>query len=119
MTESTQSDLSGGDVELTAQAQDLTNLVEYAKNSIVSRAIIDKPVGTVTVFAFDAGQGLSEHQAPFDATVVILDGSACITIDGKEVKARAGQIVIMPANVPHALRAEESFKMMLIMIKQE
>ena len=119
MTESTQVDLSGGDVELTAQAQDLTNLVEYAKNSIVSHAIIDKPVGTVTVFAFDAGQGLSEHQAPFDATVVILDGSACITIGGEEVRARAGQIVIMPANVPHALRSEEPFKMMLIMIKQK
>ena len=106
-------------MELTAQAQDLTNLVEYAKNSIVSRAIIDKSAGTITVFAIDAGQGLSEHQAPFDATVVILDGSACITIGGKEVTARAGQIVIMPANVPHALRAEEPFKMMLIMIKQE
>ena len=119
MTESTQSDLSGTDAELTAQAQDLTNLVEYAKNSIVSRAIIDKPAGTVTVFAFDAGQGLSEHQAPFDATVVILDGSACITIGGEEVQTKAGQIVIMPANVPHALRAEEPFKMMLIMIKQE
>jgi len=98
MTESTQSDLSEADVELRAQAQDLTNLVEYAKNSVVSRTITDKTAGTVTVFAFDVGQGLSEHQAPFDATVVILD---------------------VPANVPHALRAEESFKMMLIMIKQE
>ncbi|RKY10810.1 MAG: cupin domain-containing protein [Planctomycetota bacterium] len=119
MTESIQSDLSKADVELTAQAQDLTSLVEYAKNSVVSRTITDKTAGTVTVFAFDAGQGLSEHQAPFDATVVVLDGAACITIGGEEVRARAGQIVIMPANVPHAVRAEEPFKMMLIMIKQE
>ena len=119
MTKSTQTDPSGTDGALTAQAQDLTKLVEYAKNSIVSRSIIDKSAGTITVFAFDAGQGLSEHQAPFDATVVILDGSACITIGGKEVRARAGQIVIMPAHISHALRAEEPFKMMLIMIKQE
>jgi quercetin dioxygenase-like cupin family protein len=119
MTESIQSDLSGTEVELTARTHDLTNLVEYANNSIVSRTIADKTAGTITVFAFGTGQGLSEHQAPFDATVVILDGSACITIGGEEVRARAGQIVIMPANVPHALRAEEPFKMMLIMIKQE
>jgi quercetin dioxygenase-like cupin family protein len=119
MSESTHSGSTGTDAELTNQAQDLTNLVEYAKNSIVSRTIIDKPLGTITVFAFDAGQALSEHQAPFDATVVILDGSACITIGGKEVRTEAGQIVIMPANVPHAVRADVPFKMMLIMIKQE
>ncbi len=119
MTETNQRNLPGTDGELSAQTQDLKHLVEYAKNSIVSRAIIDKSAGTITIFAFDAGQGLSEHQAPFDAAVVLLDGSACITLGGKELKARAGQIVIMPAHVPHALRAEEPFKMMLIMIKQE
>ena len=119
MSESTHSGSTGTDAELTGRARDLTNLVEYAKNSIVSRTIMDKSVGTITVFAFDAGQALSEHQAPFDATVVILDGAATITIDGNELQTRAGQIVIMPANVPHAVRADVPFKMMLIMIKQE
>ncbi|MDD5011377.1 MAG: cupin domain-containing protein [Phycisphaerae bacterium] len=100
-----------------ANAVDLGGLVEYAADSVVSKTIIDKAVGTVTLFAFDAGQGLSEHQAPYDALVQIVDGSATLIIGGKEVKASAGEIVIMPANVPHAVEAKERFKMLLIMIR--
>jgi quercetin dioxygenase-like cupin family protein len=100
-----------------AKAVHLAELVEYAADSVVSKTIIDKSVGTVTLFAFDAGQGLSEHQAPYDALVQIVDGSAILIIGGKEVEASAGQIVVMPANVPHAVQAKERFKMLLIMIR--
>ncbi|OQA00256.1 MAG: Cupin domain protein [Planctomycetes bacterium ADurb.Bin401] len=100
-----------------ANAVNLANLVEYAKDSVVSKTIIDKSVGTVTLFAFDAGQGLSEHQAPYDALVQIVDGSAVLTIGGKDVNAKAGEIVIMPANIPHSVQAKEKFKMLLIMIR--
>jgi quercetin dioxygenase-like cupin family protein len=100
-----------------AKAADLNGLVDYANDSVVSKTIIDKSVGTVTLFAFDAGQGLSEHQAPYDAFVQIVDGSAVLTIGGKDVDAKAGQIVIMPANVPHSVQAKEKFKMLLIMIR--
>jgi len=100
-----------------AKAVDLAGLVEYASDSIVSKTIIDKPVGTVTLFAFDAGQGLSEHQAPYDAFVQIVDGTGIIIIDGKEIEARPGSIIIMPANIPHAVRAKEKFKMLLTMIR--
>lgn len=91
--------------------------IEYQDGSIVSREIVRKPVGTVTIFAFDKGQGLSEHTAPYDALVYILDGRAEISIDGKAANFAAGELVIMPANKPHALRAVERFKMMLVMIK--
>jgi quercetin dioxygenase-like cupin family protein len=100
-----------------AKAADLNSLVDYANDSVVSKTIIEKAVGTVTLFAFDAGQGLSEHQAPYDATVLIVDGSAVLTIGGKDVNAKAGEIVIMPANVPHSVQAKEKFKMLLIMIR--
>ena len=100
-----------------ANAVNLAGLVEYAADSVVSKTIIDKSVGTVTLFAFDAGQGLSEHQTPYDALVQIVDGSAILIIGGKDVNASAGQIVVMPANVPHAVQAKERFKMILIMIK--
>jgi quercetin dioxygenase-like cupin family protein len=100
-----------------AKAVDLAGLVEYATDSIVSKTIIDKSVGTITLFAFDTGQGLSEHQAPYDAFVQIVEGSAVLTIGGKKVEAAAGQIVIMPANVPHAVQAKERFKMLLTMIR--
>jgi quercetin dioxygenase-like cupin family protein len=95
----------------------LGDLVKYQGNAIVSKTIIDKKTGTVTLFAFDKGQGLSEHTAPFDATVYILDGEAQITISGKPLKAKKGEIVIMPANKPHALSAVKKFKMLLIMIR--
>jgi quercetin dioxygenase-like cupin family protein len=97
--------------------QSLTGLVDYSNDSIVSKTIVDKPVGTMTLFAFDKGQKLSEHTAPYDAVVQIVDGRARLTIGGKEVKVSAGQVVIMPANVPHAVAAEEKFKMLLTMIR--
>ncbi len=104
-------------VEFEAKAVNLAGLVEYQAGSVVSREVAKKPTGTVTVFAFDAGQGLSEHTAPFDALVYLLDGKAEITIGGKPVSAGAGDVVVMPANVPHALKAAERFKMLLVMIR--
>jgi len=91
--------------------------VDYSPESIVSKTLVDRKAGTITLFAFDRGQGLSEHVAPYDAVVEILDGEALITIAGKELKAKSGDMVIMPANVPHALKAERKFKMLLIMIR--
>ena len=93
------------------------DLVSYQKGSIVSRTIINKDTGTLTLFAFDEGQGLSEHTAPFDALVYLLDGEAEVTISGKSLNLKEGEMVIMPANQPHALRAIRRFKMMLVMIK--
>ena len=98
------------------KSQNLANLVEYSMNSIVSKTILDKPVGTITLFAFDKGQKLSEHQTPYDAVVQVLDGTAKLTIGGKDISASTGQIIIMPGNVPHAVAAEEKFKMLLTMI---
>jgi len=94
-----------------------TDVVEYATGAVVSRTIIKKQTGTVTVFAFDKGEGLSEHTAPFDAMVQVIDGTAEIFIDRKPHKLSAGQSIIMPANIPHSLHAIERFKMVLIMIK--
>ncbi len=92
-------------------------LVEYAEGSIVSRTIVKRETGNVTLFAFDAGQGLSEHTAPFDALVYLLEGRASVTIGGNAKEVTAGEMLIMPANVPHALQAAERFKMMLVMIR--
>ena len=103
---------------IVANPASLAGLVAYQEGSVVSREIIRQKTGTVTVFAFDDGQGLSEHTAPFDAMVQILDGEAEIFIDGATYKVRQGEAVIMPANKPHALSAVEKFKMLLIMIKQ-
>jgi quercetin dioxygenase-like cupin family protein len=100
-----------------AEPQRLDELVDYASGAVVSRTVIKRPVGTVTLFSFDQGQGLSEHTAPFDALVQILDGRAELTIGGKQVRAEAGQTVLMPADVPHALHAAERFKMLLVMIR--
>jgi quercetin dioxygenase-like cupin family protein len=100
-----------------ATATDLAAQIEYATGSVVSKTLVDKKVGTLTLFSFDAGQGLSEHSAPFDALVQVLDGEVEITIGGKPVRAKAGQIVLMPANVPHSLRAVTRFKMLLTMIR--
>lgn len=91
--------------------------VSYADGSIVSKTLIKKDTGNITLFAFDAGQGLSEHTAPFDAVVYILDGRAEITIGKKTSTGNAGELLIMPANVPHALHAKEKFKMLLVMIR--
>lgn len=96
---------------------ELKNSINYQDDSIVSKTFIEKITGTVTVFAFDKGQSLSEHTAPFDALVNILDGKAEITIAQKPFILQAGEMIIMPANVAHSLRAIEKFKMMLVMIK--
>ena len=98
-------------------AQSVLDLVVYQSGSVVSRTLLKKSTGTVTLFAFDAGQALSEHTAPFDALVHILDGEAEITISGKPIRARAGDLVLMPANEPHALLAATRFKMLLTMIR--
>lgn len=95
----------------------LASLIDYADDSIVSKTIIDKPVGTITLFAFDRGQKLSEHIAPYDAVVQVLDGIAELTIGGKSITVCAGQLIIMPANVPHEVAAQEKFKMLLTMIR--
>lgn len=95
----------------------IKDMVAYQEGTVVSRTMIDRPAGTVTLFAFDAGQGLSEHTAPFDAMVNVIDGEAEISISGTPHKVAAGESIIMPANEPHALRAHESFKMLLVMIK--
>jgi len=95
----------------------LAELIDYADDSIVSKAIIDKPEGTITLFAFDKGQGLSEHTAPYDAVVQALDGRADLTIGGKHTNISAGQLIIMPANIPHAVAANGRFKMLLTMIR--
>ena len=100
-----------------AQAQNLDGLIDYAADSIVSKTILDKPVGTITLFAFDEGQKLSEHTAPYDAVVQVIDGRAELTIGGKQVAVSAGEVVIMPGNVPHAVTAQKRFKMLLTMIR--
>ena len=92
-------------------------LVDYQSGTVVSRTIIERNTGTVTLFAFDKGQGLSEHTAPFDALVHIIDGEADIIISGRSIRMKAGEVVIMPADKPHALKAIERLKMMLVMIK--
>ena len=97
--------------------QRLVDLVDYQEQSVVSKTLLEKETGTVTVFAFGEGQGLSEHTAPFDAMVCILDGKAEISISGNPNILEQGDMIIMPANEPHALKAVERFKMMLIMIK--
>ena len=95
----------------------LQELAVYQPGSVVSRTLIDKKIGTLTLFAFDEGQGLSEHTAPYDACVQVLDGTAAITIAGTVHQVTSGQMIIMPANVPHSLKAEVPFKMLLIMIR--
>lgn len=105
--------------ELKARAIGLNDFVDYAAGAIVSKTLIDKKVGTLTLFAFDAGQGLSEHTAPYDAVVQILDGEAELIIAGTPVKARVGELVIMPAGVPHAVQGVKRFKMLLTMIREQ
>ena len=102
-----------------SQIYNLNELAEYADNSVVSRTIVKNATGTCTAFAFDAGQGLSEHSAPFDALVQIIDGQALITIGGKEIIVSKSEMVLMPANIPHALHADKRFKMLLTMFKEK
>ena len=103
--------------KITGKTGNLNDLVAYQDGSVVSKEIIKKDKGTVTLFAFDKGQGLSEHTAPFDALVYVFDGKAEISISGKPNHLKAGEMIIMPANQPHALKATERFKMMLVMIR--
>jgi len=100
------------------QVKNLSDLVKYQENAVVSSEILKKDAGTVTVFAFDKGQGLSEHTAPFDALVNIIDGRAEVSILGKLFTVKKGEMIVMPANKPHSLKATEKFKMLLVMIKK-
>ncbi|MGD9131201.1 MAG: cupin domain-containing protein [Candidatus Bathyarchaeota archaeon] len=102
---------------VSAQTLRLVDLIAYQDGSVVSRTIIDKETGTVTLFAFDEGQGLSEHTVPFDALVYNLEGEVTVTISGKNFPLTKGEMIIMPANKPHALKATKQFKMLLTMVK--
>lgn len=108
---------NGSAEDLGAQALKLVDLIDYQDGSVVSREIVRKNTGTITLFAFDEGQGLSEHTTPFDALVYILDGEAEITISRKPFSVSIGEMIIMPANQPHAVKATRKFKMLLIMIR--
>jgi quercetin dioxygenase-like cupin family protein len=103
--------------EAALKVERLADLVSYQVGSVVSRTILDKDAGTVTLFAFDAGEGLSEHTAPYDAMVTVLEGEAEVKIAGESFLLGEGDMIVMPADVPHALRALESFKMLLVMVK--
>lgn len=105
-------------IKLSAKAFFLADLIEYQANAVVSQEIVKKGAGTVTLFAFDRGQGLSEHTAPFDALVYIVDGMAEIKISRKTSVVKNGEVIIIPANKPHALKAARRFKMLLIMIRK-
>lgn len=100
-----------------AESFNLAGRVSYQEHSVVSKQLLSKKTGSLTLFAFDKGEGLSEHTAPYDASVMILDGKAEITIGGKLYKLKKGEMIIMPASVPHSLKAVERFKMLLIMIR--
>lgn len=104
-------------MELIGNALTLSDLVAYQDGSVVSKTLIDKKVGTVTLFSFGAGQGLSEHTVPYDAFVQIVDGEAEVTIQGEPQTVTAGQMIIMPANIPHEMKAVKPFKMLLVMIR--
>jgi quercetin dioxygenase-like cupin family protein len=103
--------------EFNAKASNVEGLIDYQVDSVVSRTLIDKKSGTVTLFAFDENQSLSEHTAPFDAMVYVLDGEVEVTISGKHMVVKKGEMTVMSANEPHALEAKTKFKMLLTMIK--
>jgi len=112
------SEQPGGKREMPgAEALSLAGMVNYQEGAVVSRTLIQRPAATITLFAFDEGQGLSEHTAPFDALAEVMEGEAEITVSGKPLVTRAGQAVLMPANQPHALKAMTRFKMLLTMIR--
>ena len=104
-------------INLSEGANDLASMIAVQPHAVVSRTLVNKPVGTITLFAFDAGEGLSEHTAPYDALVHVVEGEAKIHISSKENIVQAGQIILLPANQPHALKAITSLKMMLTMIR--
>ncbi|RPI73160.1 MAG: cupin domain-containing protein [Ignavibacteriales bacterium] len=105
--------------DLTSKTINAAEFIQYSDGSIVSKQIIKKDAGTITLFAFDKGQSLSEHTAPFDAFVQIVDGKAECTIDGKPVIVSRDEFIILPANIPHAVNAVEKFKMLIVMIKNQ
>lgn len=100
-----------------AEPLNVAGLIEYQEGTVVSKTIIDKPTGTVTLFAFAEGQGLSEHTAPYDALVLVVDGQVDITISGKTSRVKSGELILMPANEPHGLKAAGPFKMVLTMVR--
>lgn len=104
-------------MDLIGKALTMSDLVAYNEGSVVSKTVIDKKVGTVTLFSFGEGQGLSEHTVPYDAFVQVVDGEATVTIAGVGHTVTAGQMIIMPANIPHELKALKQFKMLLVMIR--
>jgi quercetin dioxygenase-like cupin family protein len=104
---------------IRGNAFNLEQFIDYADNSVVSKTLLKKEIGNITLFAFDKDQGLSEHTAPFDAVVYILDGQAEITIGGQPQTVSAGELLVMPANIAHALQAKVPFKMLLVMIRGE
>jgi quercetin dioxygenase-like cupin family protein len=110
-------ELPMSEVKAQYKGDNLEDLISYQASSVVSKTVLEKKTGTVTLFAFDKGEGLSEHTAPFDALVLVLDGMAEISIAGNPVLVRQGEMLIMPADKPHALKAVEKFKMMLVMIR--
>ena len=101
----------------TAEVKQLADLLQYQDGSIVSRVLLKNKGGTVTLFAFDVGEGLSEHTAPFDALVVVTEGDVDVDIAGESYKVRQGETITLPANRPHAVKAATKFKMLLIMIR--
>ena len=115
--EGARTDKSGKSKMPAARVLDLAELVSYAEDSIVSRTLVENEAGTVTLFAFDGGQGLSEHTAPFDALVQVVDGEGSFRVGAKSRSVGAGQVLLMPAGVPHAVKATKRFKMLLTMLR--
>lgn len=109
--------MSDSTENLVGRAVAMKELVSYQSGAVVSRTLVDRKIGTITLFSFAEGQGLSEHTVPYDAFVQIVDGRAEVTIDSKPQLVAAGEFIIMPANIPHSLKAVERFKMMLVMIR--
>jgi quercetin dioxygenase-like cupin family protein len=121
MTEKTEDGPAGGDKkreDLVGKVLVTNDLLQYQDGTVASRMIVFKKAGTVTLFAFDAGEGLSEHSAPYDAILTVTDGEAEVTIAGSLFTVRTGEMIIMPANEPHGVQARQRFKMMLTMIRE-
>jgi len=105
--------------ELIGKVLAINDLVQYQDGTVASRMIVFKKAGTITLFAFDAGEGLSEHSAPYDAILAVTDGEAVVSIAGSPFTVRTGEMIILPANIPHAVQAKERFKMTLTMIREQ
>ncbi len=116
-TSGTPTGVAGKSALPAGEVFDLARLVEYAEGGIVSRTLVKNGAGTVTLFAFDSGQGLSEHTAPFDALVLVLDGAGEFTVGGKTHRVEAGRVLLMPAGVPHSVTASTRVKLLLTMLR--